>query len=285
MSAPNTSARGWSSDGSSASSGADAAGAGGRRAVVDPRHELGVPAGVDRLRQLPSAGRQARRRPVTLASSRAFQATSALKPTEPTANAGLWSGAPLGDRSIEATSVALQREPRRRGPSARHRVVPAGAVVAARLPRVAQLHQAARRCGGAACRRNSTPRWARSHQLVVERHPEPGELGDGVAVHGRLGDRRRLGAAPERRVGEGPGAVAKVRHEAVVVLRRQRAAELAHGPLVAEVGPHDGVEAAVPQPLPRVGGGVRHAEAPGGVVSPRRLEHRAHGIGERGDGR
>ena len=51
--------------------------------------------------------------------------------------------------------------------------------------------------------------------------------------------------------------------------------------VVAEVRPHDGVEAAVPQPLPRVGRGVRHAEPAGGVVAPRRLEHRTHRIGER----
>ena len=69
---------------------------------------------------------------------------------------------------------------------------------------------------------------------------------------------------PERGVRGRAGAVAEVGHEA----RRRPAPTSAlrssqHGPLVAEVGPHDGVEAAVPQPLPRVGRRVGHAEAAG----------------------
>ena len=42
------------------------------------------------------------------ASSSAFHATRALKPAEPTAKAGLWSGAPPADRSMEPTSAPFR---------------------------------------------------------------------------------------------------------------------------------------------------------------------------------
>ena len=264
--------------------GPDAAGAGGRRSVVDPCHQLRGPSGHRSRPPAPAHPPPSGSSPVTLATSRAFHATSALKPTEPIANAGLWRGAPLGDRSIEVTSSPFSVVPRRRGAPGGHRVVPAGTVVTTRLPRMAQLHQAAGAPASSAQEELHAALGA-PHQLVVGRHPEPGELGDGVAVHGWLGDRRGIPPPPERRMGERTGAVAQVGHEPVVSLRRQRAAELLQGPLVTEVGPDDGMEAAVPQPLPGVGRRVRHAEAAGRVAPPRRLQHRAHSIGDRCDGR
>jgi hypothetical protein len=123
------------------------------------------------------------------------------------------------------------------------------------------------------------------HDVVGDGQPEADELGDGMAEHRRLRDGGRLRPAPETRVRERPIAIAEVGHEAVRGLRRQRAAELDAGALVAEVRPHHRVEAAVPQPLPRVGDGVRHAVPTVGAGAPRRLEQAAGVGGKRRDGR
>src|SRR3546814_8618655 len=69
-------------------------------------------------------------------------------------------------------------------------------------------------------------------------------------------------------------------------MRRERGLQLDDGALVAEVAPDDRVEAAVPEPLPWVGGGVGHAEPARAVGAPSVLEDLpGPGIDARGSGR
>src|SRR3546814_17078360 len=96
--------------------------------------------------------------------------------------------------------------------------------------------------------------------LVADRHAGALELGQRVAVHRRLGDRRGVGPAPEVLVRTGLVHVPQVGDEAICVLRRESGLQLDDGALVDEVAPDDRVEAAVPETLAWGGGGVGHGE-------------------------
>ena len=143
-------------------------------------------------------------------------------------------------RSARSTRPArpCSSNQRRRGRPARHGVVPAGAVVAARLPRVAQLDEAAGR-PTAALEEEPQPALGPVDELARRASiPRRGQLGHRVAVHRRLGDGRRRRARPQSAAcGNGPVAVAQVGHEPVVVLRRQRAAQLDDGRARRRGGP------------------------------------------------
>ena len=97
------------------------------------------------------------------------------------------------------------------------------------------------------------PRSRALDELVADSDPPLAQCRDRVAVHRRLGDRRRSRTAPERLVVRGIPRVVDVRDEAAVVLRPQHVRELGHRTVgVTQLGPDDRVEAGVPQPTERI---------------------------------
>ena len=123
---------------------------------------------------------------------------SAVKPTEPTANAGLWSGAPPArplDRADQRRPSASNHAGGRPRPASTCR--PSGGCRRSPTPTGGRAPPARRRCGAAGRSRNRSPRCARSTSSSSGAHPEPGELGDGVPVHRRLGDRWRRPRRPQ----------------------------------------------------------------------------------------
>ena len=175
----------------------------------------------------PSSTQVAARRPIARRGRRPARAASAseaelrrverderVEPAAPPANAGLASGAPPAAPLHRCRSVALHVVPRARSHRAGAPVVPAGAVVAAGLPRVHDGHQPVGRA--AATVEQEAQASTRPLADVVGHGRSPAlELGDRVAVHRRLGDRRRGRAGPRTRRGDdGRAGVADVGHEA-----------------------------------------------------------------------
>ena len=248
--------------------------------------QLVVPPGVDRL--APARRRRPRgaRRRSRVASSRAFHATSALNPTEPTANVGVVERRAARRPLDRRDQLALPREPRRRASDRRARCRPSGGCRRSPTPTGGRAPRGPPAVRRRRCRRNSQAALGALDQLVVGRHPAAGELGDRVPVHRRLRDGGRGAPPPERLVRERAVAVAQVRHEAVVVLRRRARCAARAPPARRRGGPTRRRGSSCPTAT-ATGRWWRSARRsrPVGVVPPRRLEQRSHGVGERGDGR
>ncbi len=245
------------------------------RTVVHPGSQRLVPPVVDSGRQRPGRVPEA----AVVRHRRQLQGVPRHQGGEahPThREAGVVQGAP-GDRPLDrGDEVTLGGVPPLRVPPAVHDAVPPRAVVAPGLPGVAQLDEPARRPVPPLQQEAEAELRALDH-LVGKGGIGPSEDRDGVPVHRGLRDGAGPGAAPEPGMGCGDLAVvAEVGDDAVRPLRTERAEQLLPTAVVAEAGPDHRVEAAVPQPLPRVRGGVRDAEA--GAVragAPRRLQDRA----------
>ena len=153
-------------------------------------------------------------------------------------------------------------------PLAIHRRVPPSAVVAPRLPRVHEFDQPRRR-PLAVFEQEPEAALGSGQRVVIEDETTAHEIGDRVAVHGRLGDRRGTRSTPELDRGFGVGQIVHVRHEARVGLEREQLLDLGDAALVAQARPHQRMETRVPQPLPGIGRLVRHGET---LVSPMQLQ-------------
>src|SRR3546814_17771292 len=104
--------------------------------------------------------------------------------------------------------------------------------------------------------------------LVADRHAGALELGQRVAVHRRLGDRRGVGPAPEVLVRTGLVHVPTVGDEAICVLRRERGLQIAQGAIAAEVATTYSVETARPAHLPWAAGSLGPADPARDGASP-----------------
>jgi hypothetical protein len=241
---------------------------------VDPRAQLGVPLAVEDHHEGHGVGRQR-----AVAADRG-QLERVERHQSVEAAAGHPEGGVGEGRTVACVvdgrhELALHVVPAGRVPPAGAPVVPAGAVVAAALPRMAQRHQPIDT--SALVEQEAKASGGRLHE-VVDVDAAPRELGDGVTEHRRLGDGGPSLPPPERRMVCGPVLVVDVGDEAERALRAEEVGQLAVGPVaLPEHGPGDGVEARVPQPLERVDRAVRDRVA--ARRTPVRLEH-GPGLGQ-----